>query len=188
MSINIYAMQDLSPADLDQVAAFVSDYTNGPGGLEAKLLPLNPEEVASRTGFIACEGATFRGYAGASAPLPGEENSELGPFIVVPESRRSGIGRRLLSRVTYAVLEESRRPYVFGNAANMGNLTRMGFVPATVNDALEAPYGLCVTKCPFVKVGEPCCNTPVILKGEPRLPDEVLSAWPKDRALQMPAG
>ena len=186
MSIELYAVQDLPPADLARVATFVSEFTKSAAGLDAKLLPLSAEESAARTGFIACEGVSFRGYAGASSPLPGEENSELGPFIVLPGYRRQGTGRRLLSRATYSALENNRRPYVFGNAANMGNLTRMGFAPADADDSLDAPYGLCVTKCPFARVDQPCCNTPVILRGEPRLPDEALSVWPKSLELEMP--
>lgn len=183
--LTIYAVQSLPPAELGRLADFVSDFTNGPPGLEAKLLPLTRAEAAARAGFIACEGPEFRGYAGMDWPVPGNPGSELGPFIVPPEYRKRGIGGRLLARVTYAALADGQVPYVFGNDANMGNLARMGFRPDRGSLPLDPAYGLCTAKCPFFDAESACCNTPVVLQGDPQRPDVPVGVWPQGAALQL---
>lgn len=186
MSIDIYAAQSLPPADLTRVAEFVADFTNGPAGLEARLLPLEAAEVGRRVGLVACEGNEFRGYAGMSPSILDETRIELGPFIVPPEYRRKGIGVLLVTAAVSAALRGGLTPYVFGNDANIGNLTRAGLRPRADKAFPAQSFALCQTTCRLYNPGDACCSIPVMYDGEVDVADIFAKAWPADRQLRMP--
>lgn len=186
MSIDIYAAQSLPSADLARVAEFVADFTNGPEGLEARLLPLSAAEVERRVGFVACEGDEFRGYAGMNPTIPGETSIELGPFIVPPVYRRKGIGIVLVAAAVSAALRGGLVPYVFGNDANIGNLTRAGLRPCADEAFPAQSFELCQTTCRLYKSGDACCSIPVMFNGEVEAEDIFARAWSTDRQLRMP--
>ena len=186
MSIELYAAQSLPPNDLDRLAEFVADFTNSPAGLEARLLPLDAAEVRKRVGFVACEGNEFRGYAGTSPPIPDDTRVELGPFIVPPEYRRGGVGILLVAAAVSSAVRAGFVPYVFGNAANIGNLTRAGLRPCADEVFPEQSFGLCQTTCRLYNPGDACCSVPVMFDRETEVQDVPAREWPADLQLRMP--
>lgn len=168
MTRNIYELSQLPEPVQTGVAEYVAEFTTSPAGVEAELLPLTPDVVTSRLGFVACVSERFVGYAGMRPYIPGETGVELGPFIVPPSERRQGHGAALLTRVVHAAIERGHMPYVFGNQANLGNLTKIGFTPVEIRVLAPDTYQTC----------DPGGNTPVALLQPPAWEDVLLDQWP----------
>lgn len=177
MTRNLYVLSQLPEQAQAGIAGYVAGFTTSPSGVAAELLPLQPEDVRGRLGFVACVGNRFVGYAGVKPLALGETGIELGPFIVPPSSRRQGHGAALLARAVHSVVELGQMPYVFGNEANLGNLTRIGFIPVEISVLAPETYQTC----------DPGGNTPVALIGPPAWEDVALDEWPRGEAtLQLP--
>ncbi len=190
MARNLYLMSEMPSVARENVAHYVSDFTQGPEGLAGRLLQITVDDVLIRPGVILCDGddgISFRGYGGARPPIDGENGMEMGPHIVPGEYQRQGFGLMVLSGIARVVLATGNMPYVLGNSANSGNLRRVGFEPIQPGELSQITYDYCQLQCPLYEPDRICCNDPVILRGEPQVNAPDITEWPLGASIQMPA-